>query len=229
MFVNDPEPNCLRQGDILRSIPYPLLHADNVRILGRLGEGGEWNPASFEDDEIEHRKLPAWICQMPTRVGFAVVISQCCDIAPQHGKIIQATIAFARLVPIPSAISKDTARLESLRSNKYPLNPDDPGYINYFYVAPHNQLAEQEWIVDYAQVLSIPSSAFPAILKSRVLQMDDDTRIRFKVKLAASYGRILPEEGRLRHPWLMGQIGNEVTPAPATPSVPPLPETPSKT
>jgi hypothetical protein len=226
MFVNDPDASCLRQGDILRSIPYPLLHADNVRILGRLGEGGDWNPASFKDDEIEPRKLPAWTCQMPARVGFAVVISQCCDIAPQHGKIIQATIAFARLVPVPVAIAKDPARLESLRANKYPLNPDDPGYINYFYVAPHEELAEQEWIVDYGQVLSIPSSAFPAILKSRVLQMDNDSRIRFKVKLAASYGRILPEEDHLGHPWLTERAGIDAKPASLGPEIPIPPEIP---
>ena len=111
----------------------------------------------------------------------------------------------ARLVPIPVGIERDANNLESLKANRNPLDPvGGPGHINRFYIEPHELLEGREWIVDYNQVLSMPSQDFPKILKRKILQMDDDSRIRFKIKLAASFGRLSSEEEASGHPWLNG-------------------------
>lgn len=204
MFVKDADMTCLRQGDILKDIPYPLLDTVEIRLLAAtlVADGG--NPTAFRAAEIKYRDAPAWICQSITRIGFAAVISQCCDIEPHHGKIGQPTIAFARLVPVPPGPAKDSRRLESLRANKYPLDTNDPGYVNLYHIPACDVLDGREWVVDYNQVLSIPRSEFPAIMARKILQMSDDARIRFKIKLAASFGRLMPEEEASGHPWLVG-------------------------
>lgn len=204
MFLADADMDreCLRQGDILEGVLFPLLVADSIIFLGIRASASNGLSSGLRPKEIEHRKSPAWTCQLMTRIGYAAVISQCCDIAPRHGRINQPTIAFARLVHVPESIGRDETRLKSLRANKYPLNPEDPGFLNYYYVPTCERLGNQDWIVDYGQVVSVPSSEYPLILSQKVAQMTDDSRIRFKIKLAASYGRFTAEEEDSGHPWL---------------------------
>ncbi len=59
-----------------------------------------------------------------------------------------------------------------------------PGFIDYFYVAPHQRLENKEWMVDFSQITSLPKSEFPEILKRKILQMDDRSRVKLKIKLA---------------------------------------------
>jgi hypothetical protein len=81
-----------------------------------------------------------------------------------------------------------------------------------FYIPPHEKLGAVEWTVDYNQVFSIPSAEYPDILANRVLQMTDDARVRFKIKLAWCLGRLTDEELESDHPWVRL---NEPTPYPA--------------
>lgn len=205
MFVPDAamDKACLRQGDILKNILYPLLIRSDIRVLGSysLSEPPNSN-VTFQLEEVTYRQSPALRCLASARITFAAVISQCCDIEPRNGKIVQASIALARLVPVPPSPAKDAAKFASLSANKYPLNPDDPGYFNYFYITSNELLDGKDWVVDYNQVLSIPAAEFPAIMQHKVLQMDADTRIKFKIKLAASFARLTQEEEALDHPWV---------------------------
>ncbi|PWU04162.1 MAG: hypothetical protein C5B51_17325 [Terriglobia bacterium] len=226
MFLPDADMDkaSLRQGDILKNVLYPLIVSADARFLGSIHRSGDLSAIlkpeqqlsveepkddtaegiRAEAEEIGVRKIPAWKCQLFVRFGFAAVISQCCDIEPTSERRItrQQTIALARVVGIPPGPAKDPAKLESLRANKYPMNPENKGYLNYFYLPANERLDGRDWIVDYSQVLSIPVSEFPGILERKVLQMTDDARIRFKMKLAASYGRLMPEEEESGHPWL---------------------------
>jgi hypothetical protein len=208
MFVADADMDktCLRQGDILKNVLYPLVVADEVRFLGIANSSADPVALPWQAEQITLRNSPAWKCQMFARLGLAAVISQCCDIAPKNGRITrQPTIALARLVPVPSGPAKDPEKLASLQANKYPLNPEDPGYINYFYLPQDERLDGKDWVIDYGQVLSIPSAEFPGILDRKILQMTDDARIRFKIKLGASFGRSTQEEEQAGHPWLADQ------------------------
>lgn len=97
------------------------------------------------------------------------VCNQCCDLTPRiGGKITSPTFSLARLLPVPASVRRDPEKFESLRANKDPRNPEAPGYINLFYIPPHIHLDGTDWVVDYNQL-------------SKVLQLNDDFRIRFKI------------------------------------------------
>jgi len=145
-----------------------------------------------------------YTCQLEARVGFAAVISQCCDLEPRQGnRINQPTIAVARILPVPKSIIDTPGELEKLRSNSDPRIAG-ASYLNLFHIVAHPAVGGQEWMADFGQVFSIPSDEFPAIMPRKVLQMDDGMRIQFKIRLAASFARFTEEEYALNHPWLAG-------------------------
>lgn len=78
----------------------------------------------------------------------------------------------------------------------------DPGVIKLFHIPAHEKLLGNEWTVDYNQIVSLPSAEYPAILANRVLQMMDDARVRFKIKLAWCLGRLTDEGLESDHPWI---------------------------
>ena len=218
MFEADADMSCLRQGDILANIPFPLLRIEQLRVLGTVTSEGVAD-VSFSVLKTEHRDDPEWLtCQVQVRLGFAIVVSQCCDLEPNNkGKIARSqTIALARLIDLPRLALSDPERGTNLRANRYPLNAENPGYINLFHIPAQERLGGREWVVDYSQLFCIPATEFPAILTQKVLQMDADSRIRFKIKLAASLGRLEAEELTLNHPWV-----------PQSPDLPPNDEPPA--
>ena len=201
MFVGDADLTCLRQGDILANIPFPQVATEKIAFLGRasIHQVGD---LTFSPHSSLIRELPMYTCQFEARIGFAAVVSQCCDLEPREGnRITQPTIAVARLVPIPRSIRNDLVQLTDLRSNSDP-RMEGAGFLNLFCVGAHDRLLGQEWVVDFGQLFSVPSSEFPAILQRKVLQMDDDSRIRFKIRLSSSFARFTDEELALGHPWL---------------------------
>src|ERR1017187_9849255 len=122
MFLDDADMDktCLRQGDILKNVLYPLVVTDEVRFLGIADPSAKPVALPWQVEEITLRNSPAWKCQMFTRIGFVAVISQCCDIAPTNERRItrQSTIALARLVPVPAGPAKNPEKLASLQANK---------------------------------------------------------------------------------------------------------------
>ncbi len=195
MFLQDADMTCLRQGDILRDIPIPLLASQEIAVLGRIDPAASGSAPALSPLAKPHRNDPNWlIAQLPLRRCYCVVMSQCCDLAPRNQRIPMPTFAVGRLIPIPKGILEDSQRLESLRANKDPLNPGDPGFFNFFYFPSHARLDDTEWVVDFNQVAAIPCSEFPAILNQKILQMEDSWRVKFKIKLATSYARLTDEE-----------------------------------
>jgi len=152
----------------------------------------------------EHRQDNRWTTlQVPVRFSYCAVISNCCDLEPRDGRVLVHAIAMARLRPIPPDIRNDQRRLDSLIANKDPRDPDDPGYIDYFYVAPHEQLSNADWMVSFHQIVSVPSTDSNLLLARRVVQLNDRARMKFKIKLAFSFGRSNDEEleAGLGNPW----------------------------
>jgi hypothetical protein len=207
MSLQDADMTCLRQGDILRDIPVPLLASQEILILGRIDPSASGSAPALSAVTKAHRQDPNWLtAQLPVRRCYCVVISQCCDLAARNQRIPMPAFAVGRLIAVPKGILEDPQRLESLRTNKDPRNPVDPGFINLFYFPRHERLGDTEWVVDYNQVTSIPCAEFPAILSRKILQMEDSWRVKFKIKLAASYARLTDEERDkgLEDPW--GQV-----------------------
>ncbi len=149
---------CLRQGDVLEGVPFPRLASAEISILGRISpEPSQPAVPKLSAVTNPHREDQNWlVAQVPVRLSFCAIISQCCDLEPRHGELRIPTFAVARLIPIPRHISSDPQRLASLRSNKDPRSGSDPGYINFFHIAAHDRLERLEWVVDYNQIICVP-------------------------------------------------------------------------
>jgi hypothetical protein len=205
MFVEVADTTCLRQGDILEGIPFPRLAAGEISILGTIShETPQPHVPRLTAATSTHRDDPSWIAaQVPVRLSYCAIISQCCDLEPRSGRMVIPTFALARLIPIPQSINSDAQRLASLRSNKDPRVGSDPGFINFFHIPSHPRLSGSEWVVDYNQTISVPGREFPAILAKKILQMENDWRVKFKIKLATCLARLTEEErsSGLENPW----------------------------
>jgi len=199
MFVDVADQLNLRQGDILRDTVFPVLSHSEVKFF--VEAKSSEHSLTFRVSEKHERKAPLYFAHIPVRIGFAAVISQCCDLEPHNGHIQQPTFALARLVPIPEGIAKDESQLRHLRANSDPRLPDS-GFLNMFHIPQRGALEDKEWIIDFSSVFCVPSREYPGIMSQKILQMDDDNRIRFKIRLMASFGRFTKEEQASGHPWL---------------------------
>ena len=122
MFVRDADMTCLRQGDILSSTPFPLLRSEDIAFLGRIDRQQPQLPTpALSALTRTIRNDPNWLTvQLPVRLSFCAVISQCCDLEPRHGKILLPSFAVARLIPIPQSIIANAQRLASLGARTTP-------------------------------------------------------------------------------------------------------------
>jgi hypothetical protein len=169
MFLQVADMTCLRQGDVLEGIPFPRLSFAEISILGRItSEALQPSVPKLSAVTNQHREDQNWlVAQIPVRLSFCAIISQCCDLEPRNNELRIPTFAIARLIPLPTHISSDAQRLASLRSNKDPRSGSDPGYINFFHIPAHDRLDRKEWIVDYNQAVCVPGKEFPAILSKK--------------------------------------------------------------
>lgn len=195
----------LRQGDILLGIPFPLLDHQRLNILGALPEEYDYSALpAIAPRRHAHRFDPDWVtAEVPVRFCPCAVLSNCCDLERRDGRMFARMITLARLRPVSADIRRDAQRFASLQSNKDPRDPEDPGYIDYFYLEPHALLQNQDWNVEYSQAVSIPSSDIGLLLRKKVIQLDDRSRVKFKIKLAFTLGRTNHEEeaAGLENPW----------------------------
>jgi len=163
MFVEDVDRANLRQGDILCGIRFPRLTFEDERVLGKITaeEEHESQAPAVTIVTHDHRGDALWLTGLvPLRLSFCAVLAQCCDLELRYGKFCMPAFAVARLIPTPPSILGNNEKLASLRANKDPRSPTDPGYINYFYIGSHARLDDKEWVVDYNQTVSIPGSEF---------------------------------------------------------------------
>jgi hypothetical protein len=98
---------------------------------------------------------------------------------------------------------RDPERFRSLQANKDPRDQQDAGYIGFFYLEPHALLNNQDWVVQFDQVVGIPTSDIGLLLRKKIIQLDDRTRVKFKIKLGVTFLRINNEEiaAGLLNPW----------------------------
>ena len=205
MFLAVADMSCLRQGDILDGVPFPRLSSADTSILGRMSSAACQTLPNLSPLTSTHRDDSQWlVAQLPVRLSFCAVISQCCDLEPRNSQLQMPAFALARLIPIPKQIATDPQRLASLKSNKDPRVGSDPGYINLFYLEPSPALNGKEWVVDFNQTICIPGKEFPAVLQNKKLQMEDEWRVKFKIKLAMSLARLTSDEraAGLDNPWV---------------------------
>jgi len=195
----------LRQGDILEGVPFSLMDPEKVQIVGTVVVDEDFNSIpNIRAKTHQHRDDREWLTALvPVRFGFCIVLSNCCDLEPRQGRIPAPVFTLARLRSIPDDIKNDPALLNSLKANKDPRDPDDPGYIDFFYLEPHAMLQDRDWRVHYNQVTTLPTINHTYLLRKKILQLDDRTRMKFKIKLGCTLMRANDDERRagLENPW----------------------------
>lgn len=196
----------LRQGDILEGVPFALLDHKTIQLLGTIVLDQDFSTIpNISAATHRQREDPEWLSAViPIRFGFCIVLSNCCDLEPREGKISAPVFNLARLHPVPDSIRNNAALFDSLRANKDPRDPNDPGYIDFFYLEPHELLQNRDWRVHYNQVTTLPTRNISTLLlRKKILQLDDRTRMKFKIKLGFTLMRANEDERRagIENPW----------------------------
>lgn len=195
----------LRQGDILAGIPFPLLDQSKMHLLGEVADDYDYAglPEIAPKTHL-HRTDTEWVTlQVPARFCMCAVLTNCCDLEPRNGRVPTQMVSLARLRPISPDIRRDPERFHSLQANKDPRDQQDAGYIGFFYLESHELLDNRDWVVQFDQVVGIPSTDIGLLLRKKIIQLDDRTRVKFKIKLGVTFLRINNEEiaAGLMNPW----------------------------
>lgn len=195
----------LRQGDILVGVPFALLEHGKMHVLGAIAQDYDYAALpSISAATHERRADKGWVTiQVPARFGLCAVLSNCCDLEPRDGRVQTYAVTLGRLRPISPDTRNDPERFASLKANRDPRDTENPGYIDYFYLEPHALLEGTDWNVHFNQVVTLPTIDIALLLRKKVLQLDDRTRVKFKIKLAYTLGRINDDEiaAGLENPW----------------------------
>ena len=196
----------LRQGDVLEGVPFSLLDVRTLQLIGTICPNHDYNSIPIIDVKThEQRQDREWATAIaPVRFGFCIVLSNCCDLEVRENRIAAPVFTLARIRTIPQGVRNNTENFESLRANKDPRDPENPGYIDYFYLNPHPLLNGADWRVHFNQVTTLPTDAIPTVLiRKKILQLDDRTRAKFKIKLGFTYARMNDGElnAGLENPW----------------------------
>lgn len=195
----------LRQGDILAGVPFALMEHKNMHLLGAIAQDYDYSALpTISPKTHKHRADEGWVTiQVPARFGLCAVLSNCCDLEPRNGRVQAYSVALGRLRPVSQDTRNNPERFSSLAANRDPRDPENPGYIDYFYLEPHPLLEGTDWNVHFQQVVTLPTTDIELLLRKKVLQLDDRTRVKFKIKLAYSLGRLNDAEieAGLEDPW----------------------------
>jgi hypothetical protein len=203
MFVNRAEwkPLELRQGDILVGIPFPFVSPADITLLGKLPAGGH------ADFPVISTTMRAWrdpndvtyfTGQMTMKLCACMVVLQCCELRINNKGVLRdtAAITVCRIVPVKKTILEDPERLRSLHENRDPRIDIENvrSYKNYFGIGTGDGLSDGEWMVDFAQMASIPANEFPAIMDKKHAQLTDLERVKLKIKLGVFFAKPTDEE-----------------------------------
>jgi hypothetical protein len=199
----------LRQGDILEGVPFPLIDHKTLQVLGAINLDKDFNVIpEITAKTHKQRQDSEWLTAVvPVRFGFCIVLSNCCDLEPHEGNIAAPVFSLARLHPVPENVRNNSDLFNSLKANKDPRDPE-PGYIDFFYLEPHALLQDRDWRVHYNQVTTLPTATIATLLlRKKILQLDDRTRMKFKIKLGFTLMRVNDDERNagLENPWQEAQ------------------------
>jgi len=189
MFIETPNSEELRQGDIIEGLYYPSINCENIRLIGE-----STNQSSSENTELsltavseKKEGFTFLTAQIKVFRGFVIILSQCCDLALRNGKLEVPAFVIAPLVDISYPIRTKPENLYKLQENSL------KSFVNLFYI-PRQEPLQQEYMVDFNRVTSLPRAEFKFALSKKVLQMTDEARVQFKLKLASHFGRPTQEE-----------------------------------
>jgi hypothetical protein len=203
MFIDNPDLAELRQGDIIQGLFYPEISCSEISLVGKpanlfanetVGNGEEQLPNLIAKlDKKGKQGLSGFTAQINVYYGFFIVISQCCDLARRDGgKPKSSAFVTAPLLEIPYDLNKDNPKFDQEKFNIFKSNSLET-YISSFFIAQKFPI-KKDYLVDFNQIVSFPRTQYDFLLKNKILQMNDKTRIQFKLKLISHFGRATQEE-----------------------------------
>ena len=210
MFVEDAqiERDALRQGDILVGVPFPLFD----RLAQKLTVLADAEPGSPDAPQISLKAAPHnndsnwFIAQIRVRLCYCAILSQCCELELHNGQMRAQMLNVARLIPIKQSIQNNAEKLARLKANGNPAEEGTRHFLDYFYIEPHERLGgvDSHLMVDFSQVASFPKTEYAEVPKLKTLQMDDRSRVKFKIRAGYYVGRPTDEEAQdhlFHDPW----------------------------
>lgn len=134
MSSSNVEGNCLRQGDILDAVPFPIIDVD-AAVLGRIdADAGMQIPhPKIVTIPREHRaQQDCFTMQIKTRLSPGAVLSHCCELELRNGKCLLPMIAVARITPIKASTPchrSETRELERQQGSEKSAGFRIPGLL----------------------------------------------------------------------------------------------------
>jgi hypothetical protein len=198
-------PPCLRQGDVIGDLFFPLARPASLRFMGIHSSGSGTNielKPLVEKPQGSRREY----LQVLTHgvIAHAAVMSQCCDLDKKHPK---NSFCLCRLIPFERDRYKN---VDALVENIDPWGVENP-HFQFFYIGQVDGL-EGEFLADYGLLTTLSWADYDFALGRKVHQLDDVSRNKFRVKAGSFWGRPPDEDVRagLANPY--GSVKRPVAP-----------------
>lgn len=166
MFVPDADADftALLQGDVIKDVP----------LVGTL-----------ELDKVTSIGASSWAYPSQLKLGFCAVLSHSCEIARENNEKVTSCI----LAPIRNADGATKSDLFAiLERNEVKAN--EPTFLKYFYIPPNEKLTNTNGVlVDFTKIFSVRKTSIQFLVDRKVLQMADEDRRVFAMKLAFYFYR----------------------------------------
>jgi hypothetical protein len=190
MFAEAPDTTELWQGDIIQGLFFPIIDVEQFKIIGRPSEDSHSQDSALTLSPVVSRvkdKIDHFNAQIEVVRGYSIVLSQCCDLALHNGKPKAPYFVVSPLLDILYPITNDPEKFALFKENTL------DNFLSQFFIPQQSPLS-QDYAVDFGRLVSIPKSGYSFALKNKVLQMDDKSRVRLKLKLAHHFGRPTQDE-----------------------------------
>lgn len=173
LFVDNPTDE-LRQGDISYEWPFPVWNLNKFQVVTQVLGGGSPQSAVVS---LLARGAPAPVA----------ICSHDCEIENPRSR---TGLLMAPVLPWPYPEVSSDLSLDLIGSRE----PDSKNLYSFIYLFPVNLGAagQDDWhVIDFSAMATMtsPNKIKPRLLDGKRFEMLDKTRIQFKTKLAAFFGR----------------------------------------
>ncbi len=202
MFAAKTDPTTLRQGDIIKDVMFPLARMDSPTLLLGTHKEGTGESVTLAGKTEQIGKSHYLVGQIHVVSGLCAVLNQCCDVDSKQDPP-PPSLSLCRVLPVPEGLRR-SKQFEVLKANVDPYGTERPHY-RLFYLGNLPDLPD-DYLVDYGLCMTVAWRDYNQVLRRKILEMDDVTRSKFRVKAGAYFGRATAEDeaAGIADPWNVG-------------------------